>query len=156
MRATVLQQLTNKGLSRDDLPRWVNFELMIFLQQARTALNDEYRVRKTLITASTNTYTTVWTSDAMPLSSAWSVDARVTGHATTNMPNDGRSDISGLFYRQSGNAAQSGATTTTVALLPAGYGVQFAVSGQSVLVQVKDDGAHSVTWAAHVYIREAM
>lgn len=128
-----------------------------FANAVKRAVNMVSRVRVTLATAATGTYTAAWTSEDMPEGSAWAIDAHVVARATSGPAGRNRYDQGALFYRQSGGAAtQQGAT---VALSPtiasiAGANVQFAIVGNAIAFRVADDGASHMDWDAFIEGRE--
>jgi hypothetical protein len=152
MRPTIVQSLPVRSLQREEIATWLNFEGLELLRQIRQESNFEYHLLSTLGTTGIGLVTTIWGSDAMPVGSAWSIDARVTARAANNDGTDGRRDISALFSRQGGAAVQTGAATTLVSIGP--HLVTFLASGSGVLLQVQDDGVHELNWSADIRVRE--
>lgn len=155
MKNTVATAVRRRGLSKaNELVIWANDEAMPALDGLRTAANAVYRARFEKTTAATGVLTTAWTSEAMRPSIAWSVTAHVLARASSGA---GRATFTrtALFYRDSANAVQEGATTATVTIRnPAGLDVAFGVSGTSVVLQVQDDGVLTVEWGVLITLDE--
>ncbi len=107
-----------------------------------------------LTTYASGVLETVWTSDEMPGGVAWEVDAYVLG-VSADHTKAARYVLSGLFRRAGGDAIQVGATTVQVSVESvAGFDAALDVSGGSVITQVQDDGAETMSWSALMYVRE--
>jgi hypothetical protein len=137
----------------EDLLRWANKEAIPLLRQLRARLNDTYNAVFELSTAATGAFTSVWTSDAMPTDSAWMVEIRVIGRATAGTDQRTSYVARGTFYNDSGVVAQQGSTSSDyVEESAAGCDFRFAVVGQTVTFDVKDDGASTFGWLAFVSV----
>jgi hypothetical protein len=83
--------------------------------------------------------------------------AFVTARATSG--GAGRATIQRVatFYREGGaSPVQEGATTDVVVQRnPVALDLRFAISGNSILVQVQDDGVRTVSWVVEVWQQEA-
>lgn len=123
----------------------------------KKAANMTSRTRVRLTTAGTGVFTTIWRSEDMPEGSAWAIDYHIVARTTAGTAGRNRYDEAALFYRQpAGAATQQGATVTISPAIESivAASVQFAVSGNAVLVQVLDDGLSTFDWDAFIDVRE--
>ncbi len=146
MRATVARPVSSRDVLRDEQVRdWVNEEALPVLRQARAALNAESVVATAISTGGTGVYTAVVTSDAMPADSAWLVEARVLGRSATTRA---AYVLRALVYN-TGVAAQQGATQVDYSEeSAAAMDARIVVSGQTVVVEVRDAGVDTTDWSA--------
>lgn len=148
MRNTVSAPIVKEERSNE-------LEWTSLVNATKRALDQRYEATFTLATAATGVMTTVWTSDALPLSSAWEVHAVVLGRATAGGSGRARLVLEALFYRDAAGAVQEGATLAAVTIRSvAALSAQFAVSGNSILLQVQDDAVLTMSWSAMVTNRE--
>lgn len=148
MKNTVQAAALKEGRSADR--EWIEV-----INGAKKALDQRYEATFLLTTVHTGVMTTIWASDDMPLSSAWEIQAVILCRASAGGTARARYVIEGLFYRDAGVAVQEGATLAAVTIESvAAFDVQFAVSGNGVLVQVQDDAVRTVDWSAMVKVRE--
>lgn len=142
-------------LDHRDVKRWADEEAIPLLLDLRGAHNAVYRTRFEATTAATGLLTPAWTSEAMRTNTAWSITAQVVGRASAG--GNGRAMFSraALFYRDSGNAIQEGATTSLVTIRnPVGLDVNLGASGTSVVLEVQDDGILTVDWSVFITLDE--
>lgn len=119
----------------------------------RKAANQRYQTTRTVSTTDA-TPTAIWTSDAMPLLSAWEVEAQVVAIAEDG--NAAGYRRIGRFKRQSGASVLVGAVGTPVADSEdvGAWDVTLAISGNGVALSVTGD-ARAVSWSAFVQVKEA-
>lgn len=139
--------------SEKELLDWANREAIPLLRQLRARANDVYHAVFELSTAASGAFATIWTSDAMPTDSAWFVEVRVIGRASAGTDQRTAYVARGTFYNDSGTVAQQGSTSSDYAEeSAAGCDLRFAVSGQTVTFDVKDDGVSTYSWLAFVSV----
>lgn len=151
MKATVEKPVRTRGVKPDELTTTVNRELLPLLIQVREALNIHYTASFELPTAATGAWTTIYTSDDIPVGQDWLVEAEIRAKAST-----ARSAwiIRGLFYNTGSAAAQEGSTVVEYSQTVAAFDVRFSVASNHFTVDVLDDGALSVDWLCIVTLRE--
>lgn len=154
MKNTIPAALSDREIkSEKELVEWANRELRPVVRQARAVLNNRYDAVFELSTAGTGAFTNIWTSDAMPTGSAWLVVAHVIAYTTSGTAQRGAYIRRGLFYNDAGTVAQQG---TTVAEYTeesaAGADVRLQVSGQTIQLDVQDDGVSTFSWRAFVTV----
>ncbi len=128
-----------------------------FAVQARKVLCQRYQDEFTLTTTASGAYEAIYTSETIPDDSAWEFDALILGRATAGGAARARYEFAGLVYRESGGAAtlEGGAFTVLVAIESvAGFNAQLSVTGNTVSVDVRDDGVRTMDWRALVMVRE--
>ncbi len=157
MRNSVLETVSRRKVTKDNVDSWANDEASPLLHELRAFSNQRYQGHFSLETAATGVFATIWDSGAMPDNSAWEVDAYIVGRASAGGAARARYKLVGLFYREAAGAAtQEGATLALVSMESvAGFNAQFAVSGNTVLLQVTDDGVRTMDWVALIHLREA-
>ena len=148
MKNTVEASPVKEG--RSDDREWVSLA-----NASKRALDQRYEATFTVTTDGLGTVTTIWDSGDMPINSAWEIQATVLCRVT-NDNERGRFVVEGLFYRDSGVAVQEGATLLAVAITSdPDFDVQFAISGNGVILTVEDPGGSAVTdWSAMIKLRE--
>lgn len=154
MKSTVTRALSERQVKdKDDVVPFLNKELIPLAREFRGALNQVVARVVTLTTAATATFTTIWTSDAMPTTSAWHVKVVCTAITSAGVAQRCAYVREGYFSNTAGVVAQVGATASISTFESAAAAdVQFAVSGQTVLFQVKDNGASTFEWKARVTV----
>lgn len=154
MRNTVTRAVSDRQVKDEtDVIPVLNKELLPLVREFRDALNTEAQDTRTLSTAATATFTSIWTSDAIPTNRAWHVWAKVTGFATAGPAQQCSYVREALFSNVAGTVTQVGVTAApTTFETAAAADVQFLVSGQTVALQVKDDGVSTFNWKATVRI----
>jgi hypothetical protein len=152
MKNTVELAITSRQIADPKgAVEWINREAMPFLAQARAAANQEYNAAFEVRTAATGTFTSIWTSDSIQTNRALLVEARIVGRATVA----GRAAyiLRGLFSNEAGVVAQQGTTQVDYSEESvAGFDARFLVSGQTIALQVRDDGLLTVDWLALVKV----
>lgn len=127
------------------------------VNQLRRFANLTYTARFAATTAATGVLTAAWTSDTVPEGVTWAVFADVIGIARAGGTGRAWYELKGLFYRTVGGVlTQEGATS--VPLLdenPIGLNATLAISGNTVVVQVQDDGVLTMSWSVLIRAREA-
>lgn len=122
-------------------------EVIPAVKEMQAVNNREYTAEFTYTTTGTAAFETAWTSDTVPGDATWRIFCEIQGRAT-----DGSSAfywIYGGFGRvSSGALAQVAATAALITPIEAvaGWDVQFLVSGNTVLIQVKGDASRTVSW----------
>lgn len=155
MRRTVPSLLRERPPKADDVQIWAQ-EVIPAIKELQTQRNQQYEADFTHTTEGTAAFETAWTSDALPGDGTWRVKAEVQAFASA----DGSAayyEIIGVFKRTaSGSASQVGATAAVVSAIEdvAGWDVQFTVSGNTVLAQVKGDATRDVDWQVTVFAKE--
>lgn len=149
---TVTTPVSERQLAKpEELVPWANKEILPLLRESRGALNQVSAGAFTLSTAGTGAFTTVWTSDAMPTNSTWHVRATVNGMSTAGAPQQAAYVREAYFANVAGVVAQVGATASISTFeTAAACDVQFVVSGQTALLQVRDDGVSTFAWKTRV------
>lgn len=148
MKNTVQAAAVKEG--RSDDREWADL-----INGAKKALDQRYEATFTKRTTASGVMETIWASDDMPLNSAWEIQATILGRASAGGTARARYVLEGLFYRDAAGSAQEGATLASVTIESvAAFGVQFATSGNGVILQVQDDGVRTVSWSAMIKIRE--
>lgn len=149
MQNTVARALSERQLKdQGDVVPFLNKELIPLAREMRAALNLEGTQQFTLTTAATATFTTIWTSDDLRTGERFAV--------WTNTLASGAAQSCayvrlGLFQNVAGAVSQVGATASIATIESAAAAdVQFLVSGQAVLFQVKDDGVTTMAWKTTV------
>lgn len=123
----------------------------------RKAANMVSRVRVTATTVATGVFTTAWTSEEMPEGSAWAIDYGIVWRTTAGVAGRGRYDQNALFYREPGGVVtQEGATGTIAPAIEsiAAASARYAISGNTIVVQVLDDGVSTFNWDVYIEVRE--
>src|SRR5689334_22940692 len=149
MNNTISKALPTKGITRDDLLSFINFDLLVFEAQVRASLNNQFRLAIGGLTLGTGALTTAWTSDPMPTNSAWHLGLKITGIDKSATPNGAAFMAYSLITRATGNVTVVG--TNTISTLVSAGAFAFAVvgSGTSIAVQVQDSGVVT-QWFAHI------
>lgn len=133
---------------------WANKEVMPVLRQLRDAANLEGALGTEVTTAGTGVFTQLWQSDPMPTSASWLIEARVLGRTTTAAPvQTAGYVVRGLFQNDAGVVTQIGVTAADfTAESDPGYDIRMQVSGQTVVLEVQDDGAAATRFTAKVLL----
>lgn len=154
MKSTVTRALSERQVKdKDDVVPFLNKEGIPLLREFRAAHNQIVAQVITVSTAATAAFTTIWTSDAMPTNSAWHVLVTCSALTTAGAAQHCAYVREAYFANTAGTVAQVGGTTSISTYESAAAAdVQFTVSGQTVLFQVKDDGASTFAWKARVTI----
>jgi len=153
MKNTVPTAVSDRAVTKDALDTWVNKEARPLLQEARRALNTEAAQVATLTTAATGAFANIWTSDPVPTDSSWSVHVRVLGQSTAGAAQTADYGRVALFRNTAGTLAQVGATQALWSIeTAAAMDVRLQVSGQTVTLDVRDDGVSTIAWKAHIRI----
>lgn len=124
---------------------------------SRRALNMTSRARVALTTAATGILTSIWVSDPMPTGTVWAIDVHVMCRTVAGPAGRCRYDFSGLFYRDpAGVATQQGTSASISAPIESviAANAQFTVIGNTIAVQVLDDGISTFHWDLLVDVRE--
>jgi len=128
-------------------------EVAFFYREIRQALNQAYFERFEVTTTLTAAATTIW-QYAMSPSSAWSIDASITGIAT---------DGSLAAYRRMVRTRRVGSAAPTVISTDtlgtdyedvAAWAIAFDISSNNVRLRVTADATRTVTWQAMIRIDE--
>lgn len=125
----------------------------------RRGVNMISRARVTFTTAATGVFTTVWTSEEMPEGSAWALDYHIVCRTTAGTPGRCRYDQDALFFREVGGVAtQQGATGTISPAIESivAASAQFLVVGNTIAIQVLDDGLSTFNWDVMIEGREVL
>lgn len=137
----------------DDLIPWANREMIPLVKDIREFANQDGSQVFTLSTAGTGAFATIWTSDAMPTNSTWHVYVKVQARTTAGAAQACSYTREAYFTSVAGVASQVGATASIATFESAAAAdVQFALSGQTVLFQVKDDGVSTFAWKCRVVV----
>jgi len=150
MFPTVQQPEIKDGVSSDK-------EKIKLANALRRATNMVSQSRVQLTTAATATYTAIWTSDEMPEGSVWSIEAYVFYRAAAGASSCARYWRTALFFRDpAGVVTQLGATgnVATPIFAIVAFDARFAIVGNTIGVQVLDDGAATADWDATITARE--
>lgn len=132
----------------------LNKEIRPILRQVRDALNQTTDECPSLETAATGTFTTIWSTPDLRTDSAIQLEALVLGRAPSQTCGY---VVRALAYNRAGLVGFQGASTTDFsAESAAACDVQFAISGQTVVLQVKDDGANTYQWRARVSVLSSL
>lgn len=151
MKTTVGRALSERLLGdADEVVTYLNRELIPLARDMRVAHNLEAVQQFTLTTAATGAFATIWTSDPMPTDSTWHVVAKCTGRSASRNCAYVRE---AYFANIAGSVVQIGATASISTFESAvAADVQFLVSGQTVLFQVKDDTSGTFLWKATITV----
>lgn len=154
MATTIFRAVSERALGKaEELLFWANREVIPVLREMRDALNLETVQRFRVNTLATGLFANIWTSDAMPTDSAWLVEAKVIARAISGTAQRCTYIRRGLFYNESGTVTQQGATDATYTNeSAAGCDVRLQVSGQTIVLDVQDDGASQFQWVALVRV----
>lgn len=154
MKSTVTRALSERLVKdQGDVVPFLNRELFPLAREFRAALNQVVTQVFTLATAASAAFTTIWTSDSLPTNSSWHVAVTCTAITTAGVAQHCAYVREAYFANTAGTVAQVGATAALSTFESAAAAdVQFVVSGQTVLFQVKDDGASTFAWKARVTI----
>jgi len=150
VKATVERPVRTRGVKDSEVTEYINRELIPLLLQMREATNTRYTAPWTITTAGTGAWTTIYTSDDIPVGQDWLVEAEIRAKASS-----ARSAwiIRGLFYNN-GTTAQEGSTVVEYMQTSASFDVRFSVTDNHFTVDVQDDGALDVDWLCIVTLRE--
>jgi hypothetical protein len=150
MKATVERPVRTRGVKNEELTTWANRELLPLLIQVRDGLNIRYLAPFEITTPGDGQWTTIYTSDDIPVGQDWLISAEIRATAST-----ARSAwfIRGMFYND-GTVAQEGTTAVEYSQTSASFDVRFAVTDNHLTVDVQDDGALDVSWLCIVSLRE--
>lgn len=154
MKTTIPTAVSDRQLRDEkDLVPYINKELLPLAREFRAAHNTEALQTFTVTTAATGTFTTIWTSDPMPTNSIWRVLVTATAFTTAGAAQQCAYTREACFANAAGVVGQVGATAVIATFeTAAAADVQFALSGQTILFQVRDDGASTFTWKAVVRV----
>lgn len=152
MKTTVGRALSERLVGdNDEVVTFLNRELIPLARDMRTVHNLETVQQFMGSSAGTGVFTTLWTSDPMPTDSAWHVTVKCSARSTSGAAQQCAYVREAYFANVAGAVAQVGATASISTFeTAAAADVQFLVSGQTVLFQVKDDGASVFAWKATV------
>ena len=130
-------------------------EAVALINGLRRAANQRYQTTRTKETTS-NTPTSIWVSDDMPLRSVWEVEVQVCAIASDGSAGAGYRRV-GRFRRASGASVAVGVVATPIADSEdtVAWDVTLAASGNSVQLTVTGDAALAVNWSAFVQVKEA-
>jgi len=147
---TIERLVRTKAVTPEDLPQWAAYEAIPWMQEVKRLLDQVYVTARSLPTAGTGVFTTVWTSPDLAEGFDWMLEARIMAHAST-----ARSSwiIEGLFYND-GTVQQAGATFAVYTQTTAAFDVQFLIVDNHIEVQVQDDGILSPQWQVWINLRE--
>lgn len=149
MRAVSDRQVRDQA----DVIPVLNKELIPLVREFRNALNTEAQDTRTLSTAASGAFETIWTSDDMPTDRAWHLWAKIAGFSTAGPAQQCSYVREALFANVGGVVSQVGVTSAVSTFeTAAAADVQFLISGQAIALQVKDDGASTFAWKATVKI----
>lgn len=152
MIPTVTRGLRETAVTTENLAPWARNELLPFLAQLRQVLNyTSVNSPPQFTTTGTGVMTTVWTSADIASGQAVIIDATIVGRAAAQRS---AFKITGFFYNTGAGTAQEGATAAPYTQNTAGFAVQYAVSGNGVVLQVQDAGGLTVVWDALVEAQE--
>ena len=133
-------------------------EVFGLANKLRDFANHTFRLRSSIDTAATGVLSTIWTSPEMPEKAVWRVSAQIVGRATSGGAAVVTADIYALFYRElAGSVTQEDVTysaSTPIATV-AGTDADIVISGETILVQVQDDGTREFSWTAVVSVLES-
>lgn len=150
MFTTVTQAELRDGVSTDR-------EKIKLANALRRAENTVSVIRQTVTTAATATYTAIWTSDEMPEGVTWAIEAYVVYRAAAGTPSRARYWRTGLFYREAGGSVTQEGATGNVAnpiFSIVTFDARFLIVGNTITVQVLDDGLATASWDATITARE--
>lgn len=146
--------LRDRAPKQEDVGIWAQ-EVIPAVKEMQAVSNREYSAEFTHTSTLTAAFETAWTSDTVPGDASWRIYCEIQARAT-----DGSSAwywIYGGFARvSSGALAQVAATVALITPIEdvAGWDVQFALSGNTVLAQVKGDATRTVSWWLTPYVLE--
>lgn len=150
--ATVERGISNRSANEKGLLPFINDELVPLARQIRTALNTPYRAAFSITTAGDGAWTNIWTSAEVELDRAWFVEVQVVAVAATDTAAYVRR---ATFRDTAGTLAQQGTTSSEYTEeSAAACDVRFAVSGSTVLIDVRDDAASAFNFTASVSVLE--
>lgn len=159
MKSAAPYPLTPNPIAPDDIPRWVNAELLKLLLQLRNVVNYRGAERLDVTTGGAGAYVTVWTSPVMPTDACWHLDAELAGISIAGAAaQQAAFRLAGTFVSVAGAVSQLGTTDTLSLQRSAGtIAAQFVVNaGRTVSVQVRDDGASKMRFTAIVQTHEGL
>lgn len=140
----------NEGRSRER-------EVFQLINRLRDLLNYRFLTKADIETAATGVLTAIWTSPEVPEGAVWRVEAKIIGRATAGGAAVVTCDIYALMYREVGGALTQEDVTysaSTPIATVAGTDCDIVVSGNTVAVQVQDDGVRNFSWSAIVQVME--
>lgn len=133
-------------------------QLFDVVNKVRASLNETYRTKVPVVTAATNVLTPLWTSPTIPEGALWKVHAEMEGRAIAGGAAVASYDLIGIFYREvGGSITQEGATVSLYTAIEtvAAMASDLAISGETVLARVRDDGVRTMSWTARVQVLES-
>lgn len=150
--ATVTRGISNRSAKTDDLEKVINDEVFPLARQIRKALNERYTASFIVATNGDGAWTNIWTSPEVEQDRAWLVEAHVVALGSTETASYIRR---ATFRDTAGTLAQVGATSAEYSEeSAAAIDVRFAVSGSTVLLDVRDDAVNAFDFAAHITVYE--
>jgi hypothetical protein len=147
MKTTVQRAVSDRPVNKaEDLLDVVNREVLPVMRDMRSAINVTTDQTFKLTTAATGAFSNIWTSDALPTNSDWFIKADIRGRAAADTV---QYEIRGTFYNRAGTVGQQGSTATIYSVESAAAAdVRLQAVGQTITLDVKDDGASTFYWDA--------
>lgn len=154
MKLTAAQPVSQRSLGDDDFAAWAKKEGNPLLLQLRTFANQVERAAAFVTTNATGAYVTAWSED-VPDQVTWLVTASVAARAVSGGSARAGYVFAGAFYRDGGALTQQGITASLFSAESVlAFDARFNILGNTLQVQVLDDGARTVDWQAVVTVQE--
>ncbi|MDQ3097607.1 MAG: hypothetical protein M3Q61_05515 [Chloroflexota bacterium] len=153
MKNTIPMAVSQADVPPEEVPAWVNREARPLLKALRTSMNDDYWGVFETTTVATGVAAAIWTSDAVPTNAVWLVEVRVVGFKTGGASQRAAYIRRATVYNNAGTVGQQGVTSAEYTEESAGAcNCTLAVSGQTVVCSVTDDGTNTFEWLASVHV----
>ena len=148
METTISPPVSSREIKEEEVAAWANKEALPVLRELRNFANIEQVVAANTTSAGDGEWAILWASAPIPTGVAVRVIADVIGLA------DGEEvtyRLVAFFRNNDGTLAQVGATEILWSFESvAGADARFQISGQTITVEVRDDGASPFVWHAMV------
>ena len=150
MESTVSPPISSREIKEEVevVAAWANKEAIPVLRELREFANAEQVLTTTGVSAGDGAWTTLWVSDPVPTGVAVRVIADVIGKSESEAVCYQRA---AFFMNEGGTLDQIDSTEAIWSFeSAAGPDVRLQISGQTITLEVQDDGADPFTWNAIV------
>lgn len=148
---TIPNGISSRPLNKEGVMFWANKEVAPMLTSLRSVANYETRQLRRITTAQASTAQWIWKSDPMPFNGTWLVKADVVGTGATSRA---VFQLTSAFESTGGTASFLGQTTYVRHASSTNSLASFTVSGDTVSLEVTDDG-QAMDYVAVVDVLEA-
>lgn len=144
METTVSPPVSSREIKEEEVVAWANKEALPVLRELRDFANAEQVAASNVVTVGDGEWSTLWVSDPIPTGVAVRVVADVIGQGDEEAACYQRV---AFFRNEGGTLTQIGATQAPWTLeTAAGADVRLEVAGQTITLDVRDDGAEAFSW----------